>query len=43
MQARLVLEIHDAFSFDEVFELAFPGEELSVYFTNHWTRRPVLR
>jgi hypothetical protein len=42
MQARLTLEIHDAFSFDEVYELAFPGEELSVYFTNHWTRRPEL-
>ena len=42
MQARLTLEIHDAFSFDEVYELAFPGEELSVYFTNRWTRRPVL-
>jgi hypothetical protein len=42
MQARLTLEIHDAFSFDEVYELAFPGEDLSVYFTNRWTRRPVL-
>ncbi len=43
MQARLVLEVHDAFSFEEIFELAFPGEDLSVYFTNRWTRRPVLR
>lgn len=42
MQARLTLDIHDAYSFDEVFELAFPGEELSVYFTSRWTRRPVL-
>ena len=43
MQARLVLEIHDAYSFDEVFELAFAGDDLSVYFTNRWTRRPVLQ
>ena len=43
MRSRLTLEITDAFSFTEIFELAAPGEELTVYFTNQWTRIPVLR
>jgi hypothetical protein len=42
MQARLTVEISDAYSFDETFELASPGEELQVYFTNTWTRVPDL-
>ena len=40
--SRLTLVIHDAYRFEEVFELAPPGEELAVYFTNEWTRIPVL-
>lgn len=43
MRSRLTLEIDDAFRFTEIFELASPGEELAVYFTNVWTRIPVLR
>ena len=26
----------------EIFELASPGQELSVYFTNRWTRAPTM-
>ena len=37
------LEIHSAFEFDEIYELAFPGNDLAVYFTNRWTRIPALR
>ena len=40
MQARLTVEIQDRFRFTEVFELASPGQELQVYFTNRWTRIP---
>ena len=43
MRARLTMKIHDAYSFDEIFELASPGKELEVYFTNRWSRRPTLR
>ena len=39
---RLTLVIHDAFSFDETFELAPPGEALSVFFSEEWTRIPTL-
>ncbi len=42
VSARLTLELHDPYSFDEIFELAFSGDELSVYFTNHWKRLPKL-
>lgn len=42
MRSRLTLEIADAFGFEEVFELASPGEELRVYFTNRWRRIPDL-
>ncbi len=41
MRARLTLEFHSPYHFDEVFELASPGKELVVLFTNKWTRRPL--
>ena len=40
IRARLTLEIVDRYRFKEVYELAFPGQDLSVYFTNEWTRIP---
>lgn len=43
IRARLTLEIHSAFEFDEIYELAFPGNDFAVYFTNRWTRIPALR
>jgi hypothetical protein len=42
MRARLTVEISDRYRFEEIFELASPGEELEVYFTNRWTRVPDL-
>jgi hypothetical protein len=42
VSARYTIEIQNPYSFNEIFELAWPGEELSVYFTNRWTRRPSL-
>ena len=42
MQARLTIEIADGYRFDETFELASPGQELKVFFTNSWTRVPDL-
>ncbi len=42
MEGRLTLEIHGAYRFDETFELAAPGKELAVLFTNTWTRTPAL-
>ena len=42
MKARLTIEIADRFRFREVFELASPGQDLQVYFTNEWTRIPDL-
>jgi hypothetical protein len=42
MRARLTVEVADRFRLDEIFELASPGQELQVYFTNRWTRRPAL-
>lgn len=42
MQARLTVEIVDPYRFEETFELASPGEELQVYFTDTWTRVPDL-
>jgi hypothetical protein len=42
MQARVTIEIADAYRFDETFELASPGQELKVFFTNSWTRVPDL-
>ncbi len=40
IRARLTLEIQDRYRFTEIYELAFPGEELELYFTNRWTRTP---
>ena len=42
MRARYTLEISDGYRHNEIFELAMPGEELQVYFTNRWTRTPNL-
>ena len=42
-RARLELEIESPYAFTERFELAGPGEELELYFTNRWSRRPKLR
>jgi hypothetical protein len=42
MRSRLTVEISDPYRFEEIFELASPGEELRVYFTNSWTRVPDL-
>jgi hypothetical protein len=42
MRARYTLEISDGYRHNETFELAGPGEELQVYFTNRWTRTPDL-
>jgi hypothetical protein len=40
IRSRMTLEIEDRYRFSEVYELAFPGRELEVYFTNRWTRSP---
>ncbi len=40
IRARLTLEIADRYRFTEIYELAFPGRELELYFTNRWTRAP---
>ncbi len=43
IRARLTLEFDSPFAFTETYELAFPGDEaLKHYFTNRWTRLPVL-
>ncbi|MGB6854713.1 MAG: hypothetical protein WBG49_19170 [Thermoanaerobaculia bacterium] len=42
MQARVTIEIADGYRFEETFELASPGQELKVFFTNSWTRVPDL-
>ena len=41
-KARLTVEVRDPYRFGETFELAPPGKELEVYFTNSWTRIPDL-
>lgn len=41
-RARLTVEIMNRYRFQETFELASPGEELEVYFSNEWTRIPDL-
>ena len=41
-QAKLQLEIKNPYEFIERFHLAQPGKELELYFTNRWTRTPVL-
>ena len=40
--ARSSVTITNRFQFEETFDLALPGKELAVSFTNSWTRRPVL-
>lgn len=40
MRARETIHISSDHSFDEVFELASDGNDLEVYFTNQWRRRP---
>ena len=43
IRARLTVTQQSNHSFDEVFEIAWrEGEDLSVYFTNKWTRAPHL-
>ena len=42
MAARMTVEFENAYRFSEIFELANPGEDLEVYFTNTWTRTPGL-
>lgn len=43
IRARLTLEFESPHAFTEVYELAFPKDEtLKHYFTNRWTRVPVL-
>jgi len=43
IRARLTLDFESPHAFTETYELAFPRDEtLKHYFTNHWTRRPVL-
>jgi hypothetical protein len=42
MRARVTIEIADRYRFEETFELASPGQELTVFFTNSWTRVPDL-
>ena len=42
LRARETVEIEDRYRFVETFELASPGEELEVFFTNRWARVPAL-
>ena len=43
IRARLTVTKQSSHSFEEVFEIAWrEGEDLSVYFTNTWTRAPHL-
>lgn len=42
MRARLTVTIADRYRFEERFELASPGQDLQLYFTNRWTRVPDL-
>ena len=41
-KARLSVEVEDRYRMKETFELAPPGRDLEVYFTNAWTRVPDL-
>lgn len=41
IRARLTLQVTDRYRFTEKYELAFPGKELELYFTNRWTRSPL--
>jgi hypothetical protein len=42
IRARLTLEVTDRYRFTEIYEIAWPGRELELYFTNRWTRSPKL-
>jgi hypothetical protein len=42
MRARWTVTMNTRFAFEETFELASPGADFSLYFTNHWTRTPDL-
>lgn len=42
VRARLTIDFHGPYSFDETYELGFSGEEPVLYFTNRWTRKPAL-
>lgn len=42
IRARLTLEVTDRYRFTERYEIAWPGRELELYFTNRWTRSPKL-
>lgn len=42
IRSRLTMEITDRYRFTEVYEIAWPGKELEHYFTNHWTRAPLM-
>ena len=42
IRSRLTVEIEDRYRFREIYELAFPGKELAVFFNIQWTRLPEL-
>ena len=42
IRARLTMEIADRYRFREIYELAWPGRDYELYFTNDWTRAPSL-
>ena len=42
MRARLTIDVPDAYHFDEIFELAPAGQDLTPYFNIRWTRIPDL-
>ena len=39
MRGRITITIKNDNEFVETFELAFPGEDYSLFLTNYWTRR----
>jgi hypothetical protein len=39
LQTRYTITIHDAETFAETFDMAFPGKEFKNYLRNCWTRR----
>ena len=42
LRARETIELTSDHTFEETFELADPGEDFKVLFTNHWRRKPNL-
>ena len=42
LRARWTVTAENEFVFDEEFELAEPGEDFTLLFTNRWVRRPSL-